>query len=180
MPNYRRFRAPGASYFFTVNLEDRRDTLLVDRIDDLRAAVRHAMANRAFEIVAMVVLPDHLHMLMALPAGEADDASRWSAIKSMFSRRVPKTRDIRHSLARKRERGIWQRRFYEHCMRDQEDLWSHINYIHYNPVKHGYVKRPMDWSFSSIHRFVRNGWLPAAWGDGDLRLPEIRVEGERR
>ena len=163
MSRYRRMWVPGGIYFFTVNLLERRRTLLLDRIDDLRAAFRATHAVRPFTIEAIVILPDHLHCLWRLPEDDADNATRWRQIKSTFSRCLPKGE--RRSLRRERktERGIWQRRYWEHLIADEDDLRRHIDYIHINPVKHGYVPRAADWPHSSIHRFIKRGDLPRDW-----------------
>lgn len=163
MPNYRRWRHPGGTYFFTVNLADRLSDLLVKEIDPFRAVVQNVRRDHPFDIVAAVVLPDHLHMLWSLPPDDAEFSKRWSLIKAGFSRGVPKNDRRSVSRARKGERGVWQRRFYEHLCRDEDDIRAHIDYIHFNPVKHGLVKRPADWPHSSIHRFIRRGQLPADW-----------------
>ena len=164
---YRRARADGATYFFTVNLADRRSQLLVEQIEALRQAVRTVKRAHPFEIVAWVVLPEHLHAVWTLPAEDADYSLRWSQIKGEFSRQLPKTERISTSRARKRERGIWQRRFWEHQIRDDNDLARHVDYLHYNPVKHGYVGRVVDWPYSSFHRFVERSWLTEDWGVED-------------
>ncbi|OGT18759.1 MAG: transposase [Gammaproteobacteria bacterium RBG_16_57_12] len=164
---------PGARYFFTVTLLDRASRRLVERIDDLREAMRSVQVERPFGIDAAVILPDHLHCIWILPTGDADYALRWREIKSRFSRRIPAGE--RRSLGRsnKGERGIWQRRFWEHTLRDEQDVERHISYIHYNPVKHGQVARVTDWPYSSFHRYVRRGIYPANWADGG-----DRVEGD--
>lgn len=164
MSNYRRMRVPGGTYFFTVNLLERRRRLLTDRIADLRTAFRAAQAARPFEVLAIVILPDHLHCLWRLPSGDFDNANRWAQIKAGFSRCLPM--DERRSARRmaRRERGIWQRRYWEHLIRDENDLRRHIEYIHFNPVKHGYVVRAWDWPHSSFHRWVERGEYPADWG----------------
>ncbi len=161
MSNYRRMRVPGGTYFFTVNLLERRRQLLVERIGDLRASFR---AARAFDVLAIVVLPDHLHCLWRLRPGDADNANRWAQIKSGFSRRLPV--DERRSATRtaRRERGIWQRRYWEHLIRDDNDLRRHIEYIHFNPVKHGHAQRAVDWPHSSFRCWVERGDYPADWG----------------
>ena len=168
MPNYRRAWVPGGTYFFTVNLLERDRRLLVDHIDSLRSAFRVARAARHFDIVAIAVMPDHLHCLWRLPADDADNATRWRHIKSTFSRSLP--RDERRSARRvaKAERGIWQRRYWEHLVRDERDLTTHIDYIHYNPVKHGHVVRVCEWPYSSFHWFVRGGLLPVDWSDREF------------
>lgn len=164
MSNYRRIWLPGSTCFFTVNLFDRRRRLLVDRIDDLRAAFRETRAARTFEIIAIVVLPDHLHCVWQLPPDDDDNANRWAQIKAGFSRRLPP--DERRSAGRvaRRERGIWQRRYWEHLIRDQDDLRRHVEYIHFNPVKHGYASRPVDWPYSSFARWVERGDYAVDWG----------------
>ena len=160
---YRRANATGGTYFFTVNLADRSRRLLMERIDELRAAVRIVKSKHPFEIVAWVVLPDHLHAVWTLPAEDADFSTRWMLIKTGFSRSIERTETIRESRLHKGERGIWQRRFWEHQIRDDDDLQRHVDYVHINPVKHGHVKRAADWPQSSIHRYIRAGALAADW-----------------
>ena len=174
MSRYRRAWVPGGTYFFTVNLLERRRTLLVDRIDALRTALCTARMARPFAIDAIVVLPDHLHCLWRLPEGDADNATRWRHIKSTFSRLLPAGEWRSCRRLAKGERGIWQRRFYEHLIRDERDYERHVDYIHFNPVKHGHADRPVDWPYSSIHRFIREGLLQSDWGTSgpvvDLKL----------
>jgi len=160
---YRRARTAGGTFFFTVNLADRSSGLLVERIDSLRYAVRKVRDAHPFRIVAMVVLPDHLHAVWTLPAGDSDYSLRWSLVKAGFSRAVEKTERIGGSRSSKRERGIWQRRFWEHRILDDADLTRHVDYIHINPVKHGHVAAPSDWPYSSIHRYIRQGMMPVDW-----------------
>lgn len=161
---YRRANIAGATCFFTVNLADRESRLLVEQIDLLRNVIRQVRQSHPFTIVAMVILPDHLHAIWELPAGDADYPLRRSLIKAAFSRAVPKNETIRSSRAKKRERGIWQRRYWEHLIRDDDDLVKHVDYVHINPVKHGYVKRAVDWPYSSIHREIARGSLNGDWG----------------
>ena len=151
-------------YFFTINLQDRNSDLLVENIDSLKEAFKQAKAKHPFDILAMVVLPDHLHMIMSLPEGESNFSVRIQSLKASFSRRIPKATSAEPRLRHRGERGIWQRRFWEHLIRDEEDLENHANYIHFNPVKHGYVSRPADWPQSSFHGFVARGWRQADWG----------------
>jgi len=160
---YRRANTPGGTYFFTVNLADRSSRLLVDRIDDLRASVRMVKQRHPFEIVAWIVLPEHLHAIWTLPQDDADYSTRWALIKAGFSRRIERSEPIRPSRRAKGERGLWQRRFWEHQIRDEIDLQRHIEYVHFNPVKHGHTLRAADWRFSSIHRYMRLGDLPGDW-----------------
>ncbi|RJF97002.1 transposase [Noviherbaspirillum cavernae] len=160
---YRRSNIAGGTYFFTVNLADRKSSLLTEHIEVLRNAMRKICQSHPFETMAVVVLPDHLHAIWRLPEGDADFSLRWSLIKAAFSREMPKTEAIRSSRRLKRERGIWQRRYWEHQIRD-DDLEKHVAYVHFNPVKHGYVTRASDWPYSSIHREIERGSLDADWG----------------
>ena len=160
---YRRAWIPGATYFFTVNLADRRSHLLVDHIDALRAAVRDVKRRHPFEILAWVVLPEHMHTVWTLPPDDSDYSTRWNQIKGGFSRRIPPGEFRSPSRTSKRERGIWQRRFWEHLIRDDADYRAHVAYCWGNPVKHGYVARAVDWPFSSIHRDIRAGRVEAEW-----------------
>jgi len=164
---YRRAGVPGASYFFTVNLAERSRRLLVDHADVLRAVIREVQSRHPFQIDAMVVLPDHLHAIWTLPKNDKDFSTCWMLIKSGFSRRLPAGERRNRSRAVKGERGIWQRRFWEHLIRDEKDYERHVDYIHYNPVKHGYVARPVDWPHSSIHRFIAQGIVSPDWADGE-------------
>lgn len=161
---YRRADVPGATYFFTVNLADRQRRLLVEHVDTLRDVMRGVRQRHPFEIEAIVILPDHLHALWTLPEGDADFATRWSLIKAGFSRRLPPVEDIQPSRVAKRERGIWQRRYWEHLIRNDDDFARHVDYIHWNPCKHGHAHQPTDWPYSSIHRFVSAGILLPDWG----------------
>jgi len=175
---YRRAGVSGASYFFTVNLAERSRMLLVDHADVLRAVIREVQSRHPFQIDAMVVLPDHLHAIWTLPKNDKDFSTRWMLIKSGFSRRLPAGEQRNKSRAGKGERGVWQRRFWEHWIRDEKDYERHVDYIHYNPVKHGYVTRPVDWPHSSIHRFIARGIMSADWGDGARHETEHEY-GER-
>lgn len=150
MPNYLRPEVTGASIFFTVALADRGSSLLTGEIARLREAVRLTRRERPFGISAWVVLPDHLHCIWDLPAGDRDYPTRWRLIKSRFSRGLP-IGARRESHARRGERGIWQRRYWEHHLRDEADFTAHLNYCWVNPVRHGLVDRPEDWPYSSIH-----------------------------
>ena len=163
---YRRNRVPGGCYFFTVTLLDRSSGMLLERIEDLREAFRSVRRERPFAIQAMVVLPDHLHCIWRLPPGDGDYSLRWREIKARFSRCVPAGEWRSPGRVNQGERGIWQRRFWEHTLRDDRDVEKHVDYIHYNPVKHGYVSRVADWPYSSFHRFVRLGVYPMDWGGG--------------
>jgi putative transposase len=140
MVRYRRNRLAGGKFFFTLTLVDRRSTLLVDHIEPLRAAFREARRERPFVIDAIVILPDHLHALIGLPEDDSDFPGRWRRIKGHFSMRL-----LRDGVDIKRnangELALWQRRYWEHTIRDDADIARHVDYIHFNPVKHGLVQR---------------------------------------
>jgi putative transposase len=178
MTNYRRNFIPGGCFFFTVNLADRRLSLLTNHLDALRAAFREARQRHPFEIDAIVILPDHLHTVWTLPEDDADFATRWRLIKTNFSRNVPAGERVSASRSAKGERGIWQRRYWEHTIRDAADFERHVDYVHINPVKHGLVGRVRDWLPSSFHRMVRVGIYPADWAGEALRAGDDF--GERR
>jgi len=178
MPDYRRSRVPGATYFFTVNLLDRHSDLLVANIEPLREAVRQVRSRRPFHIDAWVVLPDHMHALWTLPEADSDFPGRWRAIKIAFSKSLPDVEQRSAVMSRRGERGVWQRRYWEHTVRDKRDYAAHMDYIHFNPVKHGLVTRPGDWPFSSFHSAVSAGFYPADWAVADGA--ELDRAGERR
>ncbi len=177
MTNYRRNYMAGGTYFFTVNLAERSCSFLIDHVEALRAAFRYTQARYPFTIDAIVILPDHLHAMWTLPSGDVDYPLRWRLIKTVFSRALPKSERISHSRQRHAERGIWQRRYWEHTIKDENDFSRHADYIHINPVKHGYVERVVDWPYSSFHRYVKEGVLAENWA-GDSGLEDARF-GER-
>ena len=164
MPNYRRARVAGGTYFFTVNLRNRRQRLLIEHIDVLRRAFAAIRQSRPFHIDAIVILPEHLHCIWTLPKGDDNYSMRWAEIKKIFTRAMPNTEARSRGRTNAGERGIWQRRFWEHVIRDDNDYVRHVDYIHYNPVKHGLCKRPVDWPHSSIHAFIKKGLLAEDWG----------------
>ena len=164
---YRRARIAGGTYFFTVNLADRDSDVLVRYIDVLRSVVGKVKQAHPFSILAMVVLPEHLHALWRLPEGDANYPMRWALIKAGLSRCVDRGEQIHPGRQAKRERGIWQRRYWEHQIRDDVDLARHVDYIHYNPVKHGLVARAVDWPYSTLHGYVARGIAPADWAGGE-------------
>src|SRR5579862_7637742 len=169
MPDYRRNRIPGATYFFTVNLFDRSSNLLVLQIDALREAVQTTRSRSPFMIDAWVVLPDHMHCLWTLPEGDSDFSRRWWEIKTAFSKSLPNTEARSVVMDRRGERGIWQRRYWEHTIRDERDFAAHMDYIHFNPVRHGLAEHPGDWPFSSFRRCVAAGFYPSDWvGNAEL------------
>lgn len=151
MSNYLRPHVPGGTVFFTVALAARGSTLLVDEIDRLRAAVGLTRRARPFDVLAWVVLPDHMHCVWRLPPGDSEFGQRWGAIKARFSRGLPPGAR-RASHVQRRESGIWQRRFWEHHIRGPADLEAHLAFCHADPVRHGLVTRPEDWAFSTFHR----------------------------
>ena len=169
MTDYRRPQTPGACWFFTVNLAERRsNTRLVDHIDALRESFARTRTRHPFRIEAIVVLPDHLHCLWQLPSGDADYATRWALIKGGFSRALPAGDRISTSRRKRGERGIWQRRFWEHQIRDERDFERHADYIHYNPVKHGHAPTAAAWLYSSFHSYVARGVYPPDWAGPPL------------
>jgi putative transposase len=167
MRQYIRSDPAGATCFFTVVLQERGSRWLTDHAPLLRDAFRKARARYPFAIDAIVVLPDHLHAVWTLPEGDADFSARWRMIKRGFTRRLAQASLLKDSAAEKRgggERSLWQRSFWEHQIRDGDDFAKHVDYIHFNPVKHGFVARAVDWPYSSIHRYVRQGVIGADWG----------------
>lgn len=159
MSDYRRLYVPGGTYFFTV-VTYRRQPIFADgqKVEWLRQAFQTVKAKRPFDLLAAVVLPDHLHCILRLPENDRNFSSRWQMIKTAFSRHIPT--QVRKDGAK----TIWQPRFFEHCIRDEDDFRKHLDYIHYNPVKHGLADTPAAWPHSSFLRFVSKGWYPANWG----------------
>ena len=167
MPNYRRAWHTGGTFFFTVNLLQRHSSdLLTRHIDLLRNVVRSVRSRYPFRIHGWVVLPEHLHCVIELPPDDADFATRWRLIKMDFSKALPKTERLSAVRATRGERGIWQRRYWEHRIRDEADFRAHMDYVHYNPVKHGLVRCVADWPYSTFHGLVRNGIYSPDWGGG--------------
>lgn len=158
MPNYRRNRVPGGTFFFTVVTAGRRPVFAGEAaVAALRNAVRVVRAAQPFEIVAWVSLPDHLHAVWRLPAGDADFSTRWAKVKLATSRALGK-------------QTVWQARFWEHTIRDDDDLRRCVDYVHWNPVKHGLAARAIDWPYSSFRRAVAMRVYPAEWGVADTHF----------
>jgi putative transposase len=163
MSYYRRANDPGGCYFFTVVTFRRRSFLTDDLARDcLRHAWRTVRERRPFELVALCLLPNHLHCIWRLPPDDADFSTRWASIKAIFTREYLQcggTDAVRNpSHLRRQDAAVWQRRFWEHQIRDEVDLSRHINYIHFNPIKHGLVTDPADWPWSTYHRYLREGY----------------------
>ncbi len=156
MSQYRRVVCPGGRFFFTLVTYQRQKVFLCEEnISVLRSAIVKVRAVRPFQIDAMVVLPDHIHCIWSLPENDSDYSGRWREIKKAVSK------NIVHSSPFK---TIWQRRFWEHVISDENDWRNHMDYIHFNPVKHGYVKSPADWPWSSFSRLVEKGYYESDWG----------------
>ena len=176
MPDYRRTFVAGGTWFFTVNLLQRQNNrLLVEQIELLRQAVREVRQKYPFKIEAWVVLPEHMHCVWTLPPNDSDFSTRWRLIKSGFSRRLPQVERRSEVRQRWNERGIWQRHYWEHLIRDELDFERHLNYIHMNPVKHGWVRQVKDWPYSTFHRYVREGVYPPDWCGS---VDEVIMAGE--
>jgi len=178
MSQYRRSTTPGATYFFTVVTYRRRKILTSPNcVDVLRNVIKEVKQTYPFKIDAWVVLPEHMHCMWTLPPDDADYSKRWGLIKTKFSKglkpQLHREEWMTQSKQKHRESTIWQRRFWEHQIRDDEDYRTHMDYLHYNPVKHGLVKRVNDWPYSSFHRCVEKGVYSVQWGVND-----INVEGE--
>ena len=137
-------------------------------IDALREAVRKTKQARPFRIDGWVVLPEHMHLMMTLPTDDTDFSNRIKAIKIRFNRAIPAIERRSDVRATKGERGIWQRRFWEHAIRDERDFEKHLDYLHFNPVKHGHVARVQDWPYSTFRRWVERGVYSMDWAGGDV------------
>ncbi len=182
MPRYRRDTTPGGTWFFTVTAHQRKPLLTHDLV---REALRHAIIQtrrtHPFHIVAWVLLPDHMHCVWTLPQGDSGFSARWSMIKRRTSQVLANYPDLRSpsgiSRARRRESTLWQRRFWEHRIRDITDMQHHVDYIHWNPVKHGLATNASDWPWSSFHRYVDEDVLTPDWGR-DYSSPESTRFGE--
>jgi len=175
MSRYRRAKVEGGTFFFTVALADRSKDFLVRHVDHLRQSYKFVVDHYPFETIAICILPDHLHAIWSLPREDWNFALRWSLVKSKFSRVLPAAEMRSQSNVAKRDKGIWQRRYWEHTIRDDIDLERHVDYIHYNPVKHGYVSQVQDWPHSSFHRYVERGLLPLDWG-GNIQVRDVPGE----
>ncbi len=176
---YRRAFVPGASFFFTVVTEQRRPILASNEaVEVLRGALRAVGSKRPFNVDAMVVLPDHLHCIWTLPPDDADFSTRWRLIKTWFTKHCDPVlhAEPNHVRIAKREQAVWQHRYWEHLLRSEIDFARHVEYIHYNPVKHGCATSPLDWPYSSFRTFVEAGIDPADWGRGELDFEGVGTE----
>ncbi len=174
MSNYRRWFQQGGTYFFTVVTYSRRELFRdPDARSLLGSVMREVQRERPVTTVAIVLLYDHIHTVWQLPAGDDDFSTRWKLIKRRFTERWIARGgvegEVTGSQAARGNRGIWQKRFWEHLIRDEEDLEAHCDYIHYNAVKHRYVRSPNDWPYSSFHRFVKLGHYSNDWGRQEPR-----------
>lgn len=171
MSDYRRSNISGGTYFFTVVAQERRPVLTTEAVRTaLREAIQQARTTLPFQIDAWVLLPDHLHCVWTLPERDANYSARWAVIKRLVSGRCAKMVNAPQSNSgRKRnERTFWQRRFWEHQIQDDTDMTRHLDYIHWNPVKHGLVKIVKDWPYSSFHKYVVRGVYPDNWGGSEI------------
>lgn len=177
MVNYRRSFVPGGTFFFTVTLQDRKSNLLVERINLLKAGVQKVKNEYPFQIKAYVILPEHLHMIWELPQGDCNYSLRWKKIKAHFSKSLCQSGIILNKT-KHHEYRLWQRRFWEHTIKDMLDFEDHVNYIHYNPIKHGLVKDLHDWPYSSFHHYVLTGQISEHWASCNLKKPQASCFGE--
>jgi putative transposase len=184
MPEYRRVIISGGTYFFTVVTRDRLHLLICEEVRQaLREGIQEVRQSLPFFIEAWVLLPDHLHTIWTLPKGDANYQARWAIIKRTVTKHcLPKVLNekpinmvrkthptfpdntLSPSMQKRKEGGFWQRRYWEHSIRDEEDFHRHLDYLHWNPVKHGYVKNPIHWPYSSLHRLIAQGMYPSNWG----------------
>jgi putative transposase len=174
---YRRAYLPGGTFFFTLVTYKRRPIFSTPQaVEHLQNAFRYTLSRMPFTVVASVILPDHMHFIWTLPAESSDFSTRWRLIKSHFTRNWHVKDSISENASRvqKGEKDVWQRRFWEHLIRDELDLTRHVEYIHYNPVKHGLVVSPGHWQYSSFRKYVREGQYLLDWGGNG-----IIWEGER-
>ncbi len=164
---YRRAFVPGGSFFFTLVTEKRRPLFTSpEAVDVLRQTFRVVKATRPFDLDAIVVLPDHLHCIWTLPPGDGDFSTRWRLVKTWFTKHCdPALRpEPNRSRMARRQQALWQHRYWEHMLRDETDFCRHVDYIHFNPVKHVYVSSSMEWPYSSFRRYVDEGKYSSDWG----------------
>ena len=172
MVQYRRNFLPGGTYFFTQALYNRKTSYLTDHVDLLRIAMKKVQQKMLFSILAVVVLPEHLHTIWKLPPNDNNYAGRWRLIKSYFSHSLIK-QNVSLLKNSRGEYNLWQKRYWEHTIKDERDLEAHIDYIHYNPVKHKLVAQPSDWPYSSFHLYIRKNLLPPNWGNSQVHFHSL-------
>jgi putative transposase len=177
---YRRLRIPGGTYIFTVVTFNRMPIFENDEaVEILMGSFDSVATDHPFQMLGYVVMPEHLHCIWELPDEDHDFSMRWSLIKSRFTRQYGKRFQIAatsSSRTRKRERSVWQRRFWEHYIQDDEELNRCLDYVHLNPVYHGFVEHPIEWKHSSFGDYVRSGAYPSSWGDAELaRATERKI-----
>jgi putative transposase len=175
MVQYRRNFQQGGVFFFTVTLKSRQSNYLTEYINLLRASFRECKQRYPFIINAIVVLPEHLHCIWTLPQQDSNYSARWRFIKYRFTRGLI-SRGVGLTKDKNGLYNLWQRRFWEHTIKDENDLQNHTDYIHINPVKHGYVQKTIDWEYSSFHSYVRKGLIASDWGN-EVKL-ELRSDCE--
>jgi putative transposase len=180
MPDYRRNRVAGGTYFFTVNLANRRSDLLVREIETRRAAIRAVRVATPFHIDAWVILPDHMHCIWTLPEHDADSSGRWWDLKVRFSKALPNVESMRPEMAARYGRGIWRKRFWEHTIREECDYRVHMDYVHFNPVKHRLAAHPAVWPYSTFRKCVALGLYDPAWASPDKAIIPSGMGGQRR
>jgi putative transposase len=176
---YRRAFVPGASYFFTVVTGQRRAVFSsAAAVDVLRNAFRTVLVKRPFELDAIVIMPDHMHCIWTLPPDDADFSTRWRLIKTHFTKHCDPALHSQANSSRlaKKEKAVWQHRYWEHLLRDEIDYARHVEYIHYNPVKHGYAASAIEWPYSSFQRYAAAGVYPQNWGQAFIDLDGIGQE----
>lgn len=183
MPNYRRALIPGGTFFFTVVTEQRAEILCKEPACKLLGKALRDCQNRwPFQTDAFVLLPDHLHAIWTLPPGDTNYSRRWAWIKKEFSKTWLSAggteQEIRSSKIRRRRRGVWQSRFWEHAIKDEADYARHFDYIHWNPVKHNLVQSVCDWPYSTFHRWVRLGVYSRGWGGREAEPLDFSVLGD--
>lgn len=177
MPKYIRSYTEGATYFFTLVSYNRRKIFCEeDFLTAFKNSIRQIQQQHPFDIIAWVQLPDHLHCIWKMPTSDANYSMRWSQIKRLTTQACPQyhlsKKELDYSKFKRNERGIWQRRFFEHQIKDEADFIKHMDYLHYNPVKHGLVEIVSAWSYSSFHRYVKAGNYSADWGGVSIEFSE--------
>ncbi|MES9942929.1 MAG: transposase [Candidatus Thiodiazotropha sp. 6PLUC2] len=183
MSNYRRSNMPGGTYFFTLVTHNRKPLFSTDRTRKiLHRAIADVKERRPFKVEAICLLPDHIHTVWRLPVGDSAYPQRWNEIKGIFTKHFrdisSDEEKISQSRQRKGEGGLWQRRFWEHLIRDENDLKNHMDYLHFNPVKHRLVDQVVDWPWSSFHSYVKAGIYPVDWGGSLPAKMNLNTTGE--